>query len=227
MSVSRMNTILAVDSSTNILRIGLRFGGDRLVKQDTAVEKSHGQIIMLRIESVLKSGGIRPVDLEGIVVCTGPGSFTGLRIGLAAVKGMVMAHQVPVVSVSAFELAADRLKAEDRRVQVVIPLNREECIVCPVDAGRHDRRDIRIVSYDTFFDGIGADAVAGLGLDPAERFPSMANDNLTDQVQYDAADLLRIGADKLNSGQAEDPAALEPLYLQKSQAEIRFEQRRQ
>jgi len=226
MNEQKFDTVLAVDTSTNILRLALQFGGDRLVKWSGEVEKSHGQILLKKIGDLMESAGVNSADLDGFVVCIGPGSFTGLRIGLAAVKGMVMAVDRPVAAVTSFELAAARLAEIETAVAVVIPLNRDEGIVGVVDGGRCDRESVAVLRYDRLFDTIGSGAVAGLGLDLAERFPAMPNKDYTDRLDYDAADLLHLGREKLLAGRAADIARLEPLYLQKSQAEIRFEERR-
>jgi len=227
MNENSFDTILAVDTSTNSLRLALQFGGDRLVKWSGEVEKSHGQMLMKKIGELMESADVKASDLDGIVVCIGPGSFTGLRIGLAAVKGMVMALDCPVVTVTSFEMAAQRLAGAEQPVTVVVPLNRDEGIKGTVDGGRVDDATIGVVRYDALLEAVGGGAVAGLGTDLATRFPGMPNEDFTDRLNYDAADLLHLGRAKLESGERVDIARLEPLYLQKSQAEIRFEQRGQ
>ncbi len=226
MTDNHFNNILAVDTSTNSLRLALQFGGDRMVRWSGEVEKSHGQILMKRIGELMESASINPVDLDGVVVCVGPGSFTGLRIGLAAVKGMVMALECPAVAVTSFEIAAARLAEVDVPVNVVIPLNRDEGILGLIEEGACDRARLSVVRYDRLFDAVDGGAVAGLGIDLVERFPEMPNEDFTDRLDYDAGDLLQLGRAKLEAGETADIATLEPLYLQKSQAEIRFEEGR-
>ena len=215
--------ILAVDTSTNTLRLALRFGGDRLVKSQDAVEKSHGQVLLKRMAELLASADLKIGDLEAIAVAVGPGSFTGLRIGLAAIKGMVMALEIPIVPVTVFEVAAARLREADQRVHVIVPLNREECVRCAVEIDGTIGEPM-VARYDELAAVIGNDAVAGIGVDMRTVFASHAGHDLSDRVQYDAADLIYLAEARLAAGyEGAEVATLEPLYLQKSQAEIKFD----
>jgi tRNA threonylcarbamoyladenosine biosynthesis protein TsaB len=215
--------ILAVDTSTNTLRLALRFGGDRLVKSQDTVEKSHGQILLKRIEELFASAGIKIGDLNAMAVATGPGSFTGLRIGLAAVKGIVMAVEVPIVPVTVFEIAAAKLAGTGQNVHVIVPLNREECIRCVIGA-EGEIGEPSVARYDVLASVVGDEAVAGVGVDVRKDFPHLVSRDLSDRVQYDAADLIYLAEARLEAGfSGAEVATLEPLYLQKSQAEIKFE----
>lgn len=219
------SNILAIDSSSRSLRLGLAFDIDRLVKSDEVVEQSHGQVIVKKIGELFQSAAIDKGQLDGICVCTGPGSFTGLRIGLAAAKGMAVALDIPVVGVSLFEIAAHKLQHIDSVVAVVIPLKKDELFVADICGGRLVDGKIRVVPADSLPDAIGERAVAGFQFDAAESFPSLGNKNLSEVAQYDAGDLIYLGREKLGGDQAGDLALLEPLYVQKSQAEIKFELR--
>ena len=132
--------ILAIDTSSAELKLGLGFGEDRTVKSCEQIDKSHGRFIIKKIDNLLQSAGLDKNDLQAIVVCTGPGSFTGLRIGLAAAKGMAVAMDIPVVGLSLFEVAAFKLHNLNQRVHVIIGLNRDECFVAPVVGGFFDEK---------------------------------------------------------------------------------------
>jgi len=215
--------LLAIDTSTRVLHLGLRFGADRLIKSSEEIEKSHGQLIIKKIGELMGTAGLTSDRIDALAVCTGPGSFTGLRIGLAATKGFALALDIPAVAVSTFDIAAWRLRESGVTVNTIVPLNRDECILCPVDGGRHDPEQIAIVAYTDLIGHIGTGTVAAIGFDLGSRLPEMTNDDLSDRLQYDAADLIHLGSEKLDAGQIEDIARMEPLYLQKSQAEIRFD----
>ncbi|MEA2030748.1 MAG: tRNA (adenosine(37)-N6)-threonylcarbamoyltransferase complex dimerization subunit type 1 TsaB [candidate division Zixibacteria bacterium] len=225
MSNKAANVLLGIDTSTRYLRLGLKFAGDRLVQSNEESKRLQGQLIIKKIDELFQSALMKPQALEGIVVCVGPGSFTGLRIGLAAAKGMAIALNIPIVPVSAFEIAAYRLRSLKEIVQVVVPLNRDECIVGLVEYGIHNPEQVKIVQYAQLFEIIGNDAVAALGFSLHERFPETTARDYTEKLDYQASDLIHLGEEKLFQGKAADVAVLEPMYLQKSQAEIRFEQR--
>ena len=216
--------ILAIDTSGKHLRLALSFGGDRLVKSDELMEQSHGQLLMKKILELFRSAGLRKEELNAIVICTGPGSFTGLRIGLAASKGMAVALGIEVVPVSLFEIAAQKLSAVDSEVSVVVPLKRDEFFVSEV-AGGKQVSEIRVVNDRELESLVNERPVAAIHFDLQNNAGILAANDLSSAVGYDAADMIYIGLAKLESGYSSDLAMLEPLYVQKSQAEIRFERR--
>jgi tRNA threonylcarbamoyladenosine biosynthesis protein TsaB len=227
MTKSTFDNLLAIETSSSRLKLALSFGGDRLVKSDEEVERSHGQIIIRKIDNLVSSASLKQSDIDGLIVSTGPGSFTGLRIGLAAAKGIAVALRIPVIGISLFELAAWRLRSETQTVMVAVQVRRDELLVGCVKGGQFDPASVTAVPVADLQQHIGQSRVVGVGLDMA-RFPSDAHhaDDLT-ELEIDPADLITIGRPRLTVGESADLATLEPLYIQKSQAEIRFEQRRQ
>jgi tRNA threonylcarbamoyladenosine biosynthesis protein TsaB len=219
--------ILAIDTSTRCLKLALSYGVDRLVKSQEKVEKSHGQFIVKKIDELFQSSGLKVEQLDAIVVCTGPGSFTGLRIGLAVAKGMAVALSIPIAGVNLFAVAAHKLCAVDGKVYVIIPLNRDECFAAVIENGSYDELSLSIMAYANFVSTVGHHRVAGIGIDLSRQFPQLQPDNVSSHLDYDGADLLYLGRCRLLEGHKDDPAQLEPVYVQKSQAELRFEQRRQ
>jgi tRNA threonylcarbamoyladenosine biosynthesis protein TsaB len=215
--------ILGIDTSSHQLHLGLAFGGDRLVKSTEEVGQSHGQVIVKKIAELFESAGMAREELGGICVCLGPGSFTGLRIGLAAAKGMAVALGIPVVGVSLFEIAAYKLGYVDEEVAVVIPLKRDEFFLAKVAGGKVISDRIRVVPTDSLGELIAEGAAAGFGFGLSEMFALRHGEDLSEAVRYDGGDLIHLGREKLVSGVVGDLTSLEPLYIQKSKAEIRFE----
>lgn len=219
------DNILVIDSSGPLLRLGLSFGGDRLVKSEQAVEQSHGRIIMKKIGELFESADLARTELRAICVCTGPGSFTGLRIGLAAAKGMAVALGIGVVGVSLYEVAAYKLRESVRKVSVLVPLTRDDVFLGEVYAGKLSGDGIRVVRNRDVAEAVGGNPVAGYQVDLAARFPGLPGADLSERAAYDVADLLWLGRAKRDSGCVDDLESLEPLYVQKSQAEIKYELR--
>ena len=224
MSDYTAKSILAIDTASSRLRLAVQFGGDRLVQVDEEVGSSHGQMLVRKIQDLLDSSGLHAYELEALVVGTGPGSFTGLRIGLAAAKGMAVALDIPVVGVSLLELAAEKLAPAAGRVAVVVPFKRGEVYLGWVEQGRCDLRDIRSVSTSSLVEQAGGAPTVGLGIElpqvlrPPDGFPPV--------ISYSASDLLHLGVISLNKGTIPDLSLLEPLYAGRSTAEIRFDARR-
>ena len=226
MNGTAFDNLLAIETSSTHLKLALSFGGDRLVKSDEEIERSHGQIIVRKIGNLLASAGITQTDIQGLIVSTGPGSFTGLRIGLAAAKGMAVGLNIPIVGVSLFEVAAWRLRSEPEPVLVATQVRRDELLIGSVSNGKFDLASVMAVPLTSLRRFAGHTPVIGLG--PAARnLEAIQPIGGRAELEIDPADLLYVGRAKFEAGETAELASLEPLYIQKSQAEIRFEQRRQ
>ncbi len=216
--------VLAIDTATRKLNLAIRFGGDRLVKSSETVEKTHGQILMKKISDLFDSSAGSVTDLQAIVVATGPGSFTGLRIGLAAAKGIAVADDIPVVGVGVFELAAASLRAA-QRAWVMVPSRKGEYYVAEVAAGAVCHDSLRIIVEEELPALIGHGPAYGVDFDPTEALASLIPTLTGGPLEYDAADLLAVGLNRLQQSGPVSVAELEPVYLQKAIAEVRFDQR--
>ena len=100
-----MTTILAVDTSTEACSVALQIG-DKTIAKFADEPRSHSRLLMPMVQQVLAEAEIKVNQLDVIGVSIGPGSFTGLRIGFAAVQGMAYGADIPVAPVSTLELMA-------------------------------------------------------------------------------------------------------------------------
>ena len=113
--------VLALDTATDVATCALVRDGDVLGERASRAVR-----VLAEAEDLLREAGVEPAALTGLVAGTGPGSFTGLRIGLAAVRGLALALDVPVAGVSTLDaLAAGRPGAlpvvDARRREVFVP----------------------------------------------------------------------------------------------------------
>ena len=105
-----MTITLAIDTAAPRLQLGLLLGDGRTDTSMDEIATGHAELIFGRIAELLGRNGLGYADLERVVTTTGPGSFTGLRIGLSAARGIGLARGIPVVGVSslvALSLGAD------------------------------------------------------------------------------------------------------------------------
>lgn len=98
--------ILGIDSSAITAGCALYDGGKVIAEQFLNTKHTHSQTLLPMVEDMLKSAEVKLADVETIAVTSGPGSFTGLRIGIASVKGMAMGAGKRCVSVSTLEAIA-------------------------------------------------------------------------------------------------------------------------
>ncbi len=111
--------ILAVECSANPASVAVIENGKILGSSFINVKLTHSQTLMPMIENLLASCLLNVNDIEGYAVSAGPGSFTGIRIGISAVKGLTIAQNLPCVPVSTLEAMAQ-------------PFKNTDCIVCAV-----------------------------------------------------------------------------------------------
>jgi tRNA threonylcarbamoyl adenosine modification protein YeaZ len=224
MTRTDLDNILAIDSATRRLNLALLYGGDRSVQSGETMAKTHGQVIIKKIEELFQSADLDISDLQAVVVTVGPGSFTGLRIGLAAAKGIAVVGDLPMVGVSLFEIAAKKL-SPTARAFVLIPSRRSEFYIGTIVNGVFDGDNSGVISEADLPEQLGTDPTYGVDFDPrAVLTPSPAN-LIREQLKYGGNDALQVGLEKLRRGEIADLARLEPAYLQKTIAEVRFDQR--
>lgn len=111
--------ILAVECSATPCSAAVVEDGKIISSAFVNVKLTHSQTLMPMVESVLKSAMLSINDIEGLAVSEGPGSFTGIRIGISAVKGIAAAKKIPCVGVSTLRAIAENFADTD-------------CIVCSV-----------------------------------------------------------------------------------------------
>jgi tRNA threonylcarbamoyladenosine biosynthesis protein TsaB len=100
--------ILAFDTSAAHCAAALLSGHRVLARRDEAMGRGQAERLLPMLEEMLTEAGVGWADLDGLAVCTGPGNFTGLRLGVAAARGLALALDIPAVGVTRFEALADR-----------------------------------------------------------------------------------------------------------------------
>lgn len=113
--------ILGIDTSGAQCAVALT-GSGRAVRWVRAMERGHAEALMPMIEAALDEAGAKLSDLERIGICTGPGSFTGIRVGVAAARGLALGLGVPAIGVGRLEaLAAEAAAGRPMLVRVSGP----------------------------------------------------------------------------------------------------------
>lgn len=216
-------TYLAIDTSSNYLRLGIMFGGDRLVKSEEKMEKSHGQMLLKKIGELLESSDKTVAELTHIIVSVGPGSFTGLRIGISAAKGMAVALNIPIIAVNHFEIATHKLSKEKTNYKIIIPYLKNEHFSGEMIDGKVKIDSVITEPISAIPELIESKAnLAFLGFENLPGDLSIISTSKIKILNFDATDLIQIGISKVVKNDLADIETLEPLYIEKSQAEINF-----
>ena len=115
---------LALDTGSPQVSVALGRGGQLLAERSVEIDRSSGRLLEM-IGEVLEEAGAKPADLNGVLALQGPGSFTGLRIGLATALGLHQALGVPATAISTLKVLAARAAEEGVVVAVVDALRGE------------------------------------------------------------------------------------------------------
>lgn len=105
--------VLALDTATRAGSVALMRGDDLLLARPGNPDRPHATRLPADLLSVVSDAGLMLNDVDRLAVCVGPGAFTGLRIGIAAMQGLAFATGLPVAGVSAFDALAAAAGAED------------------------------------------------------------------------------------------------------------------
>ncbi len=121
--------LLAVDTSTQAVGIALYNGNQVLCEESWISRQYHTVELANAVKIILTRAGISAADLQVLGVAIGPGSFTGLRIGLALVKGIAFTHQLPIIGIPTLDITVQAIPVQDTLLISVLQAGRERLAV--------------------------------------------------------------------------------------------------
>lgn len=222
--------VLGLDTSTNVGGVGL-VGPDGLIGEYVLnVRSTHSERLLPAVACVLNDAGLSLDTVDGIAVVTGPGSFTGLRIGAATAKGFAYALQKPVIGISVLEALGWQLQwfaglvcpLIDARRQTVYAqiFRRGQAVTEAVNGPLADViGECRNQSEPVLFAGDGALIHEGTLTDSWMVLPPQ------EQRVLHTASVAAFGRQLLLMGRRSDAMTLVPTYMRKSEAELKWEQK--
>lgn len=210
-----------VAGSLALARVG---GVPEVIGQEVLPGRSTSERLLPAVRSLLAGAQVAPGALGAIVVVHGPGSFTGVRIGLSAVKGLAMALDIPVIAISRLAVLAGRVTAEGA-ILALLDAGRGEMYageyrgaLCVREALR-TRDDVLMLAH-----GQPARALVACEPSVAESLASVAESLASVEVamvpELSAADALDIAVARLSGGLFDDLATLDANYVRRTDAEI-------
>lgn len=213
-----MNTpathILLIDSATSVLRVGMSSDGRNVLFLENADRFKHAEFVFTLIEQVLEQNNVARRDLAAIIITSGPGSFTGLRVGMASAKGIAVSLGIPLVGVSMYKAIAPRLFAEQGKTVVLIPSRRNEYYAGIIDGESFADEKITVCRSSEISEIYRGCQILGIGCEfSGEDFPE--NSILpADRFALQMEDILKAGLIQLEKNGGDDLSRLEPLYIQ-------------
>ncbi len=215
-----MGLILNLETATTNCSVSLARNGEIiLLKELNSANYSHAEKLHVFIDEVIQSTGTKMQDLDAIAVSKGPGSYTGLRIGVSAAKGLCFALGVPLISVDTLQSMAAQLSLESKE-SILIPVldARRMEVYSAVFNTKLDRiRETKaeIIDPDSFSEFLESKSVHFLG-SGAEKIQSILTGNNIEyhlNVVPSAKEMALLSFNNYQLNEFEDVAYFEPFYL--------------
>ena len=214
--------LLAIDTSTRYAGLAL-FDGDAIQGEVYwRSQNNHSVELLPTLVRMLDRQGLGPQDLSAVAVAIGPGSFTGLRIGLSAAKGLAQAQGLAIFGISTLDVLAFQHQEQRRPVWAVIQAGRGRLCVARYERRRGQwrrRGDFDLTTLDGLVERLTGRALVCGELTREEII------HVTERIEADVtfakpsqsmrrpASLAELGWQRLSRGQRDDLATLSPVYL--------------
>lgn len=224
--------IVALETSGKAGEVALADGRNILAEGKLDPRQRHTQLLVPTIRDLLAQVGWRATDVQLIAISIGPGSYTGLRVGLTCAKTLAYATGAEVAAVNTLEAIACNAPAEARRVSVISDAQRQEVYRAEFSreqagAALKMTQTTAIVPVRQWVDALAAESVVfGPGLrrfrDLVPQSIAIAPESLWDPR---ASAVAQLGYDQYLAGRRDDYLQLQPLYFRKSAAEEKWDAR--
>jgi len=210
--------ILNIETTTTNCSVSLSKKGETLVlREDYNVNYSHAESLHVFIDEVVKSAKIDLSNIDAIAVSKGPGSYTGLRIGVSAAKGLCYALDKPLISVSTLESLSHQIKIDRGFVVPMLDARRMEIYSAVFEANLNQIREIRaeILDENSFSEYLSKEKVyfIGNGVEKAKTVIRNENAIFIENKLPSANELGNLAYQKYLKSEFEDVAYFEPYYL--------------
>lgn len=212
-----MAIILNLETSTKNCSVSVASNGKQVSLVEKASEHySHGEQLHLFIEEAIRLAHIELQELDAVCVSKGPGSYTGLRIGVSAAKGLCFSLNKPLISIGSLEVLARGSHKDSHTIIPILDARRMEVYSAIFNSSFTLLRDIKaeIIDENSFSTYLNENPSVLIG-DAVDKCKTVLDHNNFEFIfQYPSAkDMCEISFDKYKKSDFEDVAYFEPYYL--------------
>ncbi len=216
-----MPKILSIETSTTVCSVALTTDGNTLASQKLFIEKSHSTLLTVVIEQIMKQVGMEMAELDAIAVSKGPGSYTGLRIGVSTAKGLCYALDKPLIAVNTLLAMANEVNRQNHSQALLCPMidaRRMEVYTALYDGELNEleKTSAKILEENSFDETLNQKQVLFFG-NGADKFMALktgvANAVFIDNITPSAWSVGLLANQAFLRGDFEDVAYFEPFYL--------------
>ena len=217
-----MSRILCVDTSSFICSVSVFENLSLISSNSTEVEKSHSKLLIQLIDQSLKDAKIKINEVDAFAVSMGPGSYTGLRIGVSTIKGLCYSLEKPLISINTLEILS---KSALNHIN-----NYNDFFICPmIDARRMEvfikildndfnevEKDKALILNDKSFNDFGGGKLIYFFGDGSNKFQKITNNknfHFIDNIISSSKNMGELANIKYENNQFENLTTFEPFYI--------------
>ena len=214
-----MSKILCLETATTNCSVAL--GSDsKVIKlwEENTPSYSHSEQLHVFIKQVMTQSSLSFNDLDAIAVSKGPGSYTGLRIGVSAAKGLCFSLDIPLISVPTLQGMATQMSVDNQEVIIsLLDARRMEVYACAFDSKHNplSETEAKIISEDTFQEYYNFHKIHLIGSGSKKCVDLLKDERFNFYPDYipSAEQMVKLAHQKFINNDFEDVAYFEPFYL--------------
>lgn len=215
-----MPLILSLETSTTVCSVAIHKGTILLASAAIHIEQSHASKLARLIEEVRKFAYVELNELAAVAISSGPGSYTGLRIGISTAKGLCYSLGIPLISVNTLELMASQMSAINLSKSFLCPMidaRRMEvyCLLADDKLNVLQPTEAKVIDEHSFSDQLEKHTILFFGNGSSKCKNELKHHNalFMDDVYPSSRQLGMMAYAKLLENEVEDVSNSEPLYL--------------
>lgn len=215
--------ILSIETSGPVCSVSLHDNGTLIQLKETTENHKHAEMLAPFIQDILRDRKLKVSDLSAIAVSEGPGSYTGLRIGISLAKGMCYASGIPLIAINTLRSLAHACKehlGEINPMDLFVPMidaRRMEVYTATYDSALREIKKTEPVilneEYYNSFSGNHRFVIAGNGAAKFEMHKCNANLIYLNEINFSSISIGDLAYEKYKLSEFEDTAYFEPVYL--------------
>ncbi|WP_045469782.1 tRNA (adenosine(37)-N6)-threonylcarbamoyltransferase complex dimerization subunit type 1 TsaB [Winogradskyella sp. PG-2] len=213
-----MAVVLNIETATTNCSVSLSKDGETLVlKEDNSKGYSHAETLHVFIDEVFKTSHITPSEIDAVAVSKGPGSYTGLRIGVSSAKGLCFALNKPLIAIDTLESLANQVNCEEGFIIPMLDARRMEVYSAIYNSQLELHREIKaeILTEESFKYLLSKSKVyfIGSGVEKTKSLIQHPNAIFINGKLPSANEMAVLAELKHQKSDTEDVAYFEPYYL--------------
>lgn len=228
--------ILGIDTSTMAANVAVLEDDKLICEYSVNTKKTHSQKLMPMMENMLNLSDIDITEIDAIGICVGPGSFTGLRIGMATAKAMAHVNNLPIIGVNSLEILGENMNLCSKKICSILDAQRNQVYTAKYileDNKIKEVEEVSIAQIDNLLQELEATKEEWVIIGEAvykykDKIENISNITMSSPVNNitKASSLCTIARNKMMENKdIHNCYDINPMYIRKSQAEEQYEEK--